>query len=195
LRNSWSESSCSSYDSVLEGEKILERAEWDADRLKFYDLLEKARYEVNALEACLKDRLKRLSDDSDDSRPSKKSRDEKEEAKDDDEEEGGEVYMVGPVVDGRIDVYYPLEMEQELLERGEIDEPAIELFEVEVPNEVSFTEEDEIEMYEDALAASTYHVHWADQVDTEKVGEEFALYATTVVDRRRMPRQRSQICK
>jgi hypothetical protein len=44
------------------------------------------------------------------------------------------VYMVGPVVDGRIDVYYPLEMEQELLERGEIDEPAIEVFEVEVPN-------------------------------------------------------------
>jgi hypothetical protein len=53
------------------------------------------------------------------------------------------------------------------------------------PPIVLMMDEDYLEAYMDLLKNTNRHVHWADKVDNETVGEEFALYTTTAVDRPR----------
>jgi hypothetical protein len=170
---------------------------WTAERLKIYDSLEKARYEVNALEARLeklKEQKRSIKDSMDSGPPSKKSRSEEKE----EEEDDGEVY-IAEMVNGRARFEVPRDRFAQMMETGFFEaynpeEVFVEHgpFEEEEPPThapvvVPLADEDEyfLEKYMELLKKNDRHVHWADQVDNESVGEEYAIYTTTTIDRPR----------
>jgi transposase InsO family protein len=173
-------------DDEIEGTRKEEREKWNEDHLKFYDMLEKTRYDVASLEAHLDARInkKRDYDDSDESRMSKKSRSEEE----DEEDAKGEIYF-GLESDGRVDWDMSHEKVAEFVEEGIFDmEEGVLYGPTENPEAVtlvSVTEEEEIKAIEDDLASRPNRVRWADQVAKDTVAEEFVLYAMTDVDRPR----------
>jgi hypothetical protein len=196
-----SDYSYSSYDSMDEwidaDRNGHEPKSWTAERLKIYDSLEKARYEVNALEARLeklKEQKRSIEDSMDSGPPSKKSRSEEKE----EEEDDGEVF-IAEMVNGRARFEVPRDRFAQMMETGffeaynpeevfieqgpfEDDEPPTH-----APVVVPLADEDEylLEQYIELLKKPDRHVHWADQVDNKSAGEEYAIYTTTTIDRPR----------
>jgi hypothetical protein len=184
--DTYSDTTDTDEESELEGEKYADAEDkaWTEERLKFYDILEKARYQVNTLEQRFANKFKRTSEDSEDSRPSKKSRSSEEE----DDEPQAEIYTLSMPINRREDGAFPLEEFNELVEQGFIqdDEDHGNIFWEDVLNVFPLADEDEylLEAYANLLANPERHVHWADQVDNEYVGE-YAIYSTTAIDRSR----------